>query len=150
MSLNFVQIYVDRFCRAPNPMNKVMGCSMYYYSNKKGKVICMKINKKLVFVIVLAIFVGVYIDYAFKEMDKKFLGEDLVGIGKTLSIEFYEKNANTYKSIEKIDLWDKDERDKVVKYMKENNLKIKPGKYVINQGTSFKGALKKFEFEKIH
>ncbi|WP_432404184.1 hypothetical protein [Wukongibacter sp. M2B1] len=45
-------------------------------------------------------------------------------------------------------LWSKSEREKMVEYMKKNNLKIKPGEYELNQATTFEKALEIFEFEK--
>ena len=74
-------------------------------------------------------------------------GKDSVGIGKTIYLEIISEGTKDYTIIESVGLWDEDERNKLVRYMKDNNLRIVPGKYVINQGTSFEGALKKFQFE---
>lgn len=98
---------------------------------------------------VLLVSIFVTIKYSSMTFDNNIFGEDLVGLGKSLYLDFKNGDINDYTVIDEIELWDETERNKLVNYMKDNNLRIVPGKYVINQGTSFEGALKKFKFESI-
>ena len=75
------------------------------------------------------------------------LREDPAGIGKSIYLTINNGGTNDDTVIERLELWDEAERNKLVRYMKENNLRIAPGKYVINRRTPFEVALKKFIFE---
>jgi hypothetical protein len=70
-------------------------------------------------------------------------------IGKPLSLQVDSNKVVDFAVIDKYILWDKDERQRVVEYMKRNNYKIKEGFYQFNQATTFERALEIFKFEKM-
>ncbi len=45
-------------------------------------------------------------------------------------------------------IWDTSEREKLIDYMKENSLVIKPGRYKFHQGDRFVKVKRIFQFEK--
>lgn len=75
--------------------------------------------------------------------------EKYVGIGKkfTIMIEDDEVSDYTILNTEKFDLWNEVERKKFANYMKDNELIIPPGKYVLNQALRFEYAKKIFKLE---
>ncbi|NLK87837.1 MAG: hypothetical protein GX279_10155 [Clostridiaceae bacterium] len=74
---------------------------------------------------------------------------DQIKVGKTLWLDVKPGMVVNSAYINEYDLWDKKEREKVAKYMKENDLVIKEGHYVFNQATTYSEALEIFVFEKI-
>lgn len=72
----------------------------------------------------------------------------LVGIGKELTVEITQNSDYTiFENSEELSIWNEKERNKMTKYMKENNLKLKSGLYTINTSNTFEKALEIFKFE---
>ncbi|WDV47772.1 hypothetical protein PV797_08795 [Clostridiaceae bacterium M8S5] len=108
--------------------------------------------RKKVVIIIVAIIIILTIAIIINFISNNSLRKNgLVGIGKTLTINITKKpviNHASLKNVIAIDLWDRSERNKLEKYMKNNNLQIKTGTYQINQGTTFEKSLEIFIFEK--
>lgn len=97
--------------------------------------------------ILLAIGSGIYI-VALIQFQKDLESQGLTGIGKTFSVEVTgDSDYSIFNDDGDFDLWNKSERDKMVEYMKQNNLRLKPGTYEINQAYTFKKSLEVFELE---
>ncbi len=73
---------------------------------------------------------------------------DTRGIGKTLHISI-DADCDAEQVRKGFKLWSESERIKLANYLEENNLRIKKGRYKINQTTTFEEATKIFKFEKI-
>lgn len=114
----------------------------------KGKVSYLK-N----ILIAILIFIGISgtCIYFFRNtlLDKIWKDNSSMKIGKPLSLQVDSNKIVDFAVIDKYILWDKDERQRVVEYMKRNNYKIKEGFYQFNQATTFERALEIFKFEKM-
>jgi len=108
------------------------------------------VMKRLMTFIAILIILGVLL-YIMKFSIFDLLGseKDDIKIGKPFSIHVDSNMLADYKMVEKLKLWEKTEKNKMVDYMKNNNLRIKVGDYQLNQTTSFEDALKILTFEKI-
>lgn len=69
--------------------------------------------------------------------------------GKDVIINVKEGVIFDYSLMEQYILINQDTRDELVQYMKENNLRVKPGRYELRQGTPFKKALRILKFIEI-
>lgn len=74
--------------------------------------------------------------------------------GKVLTFQIREDEVFDYSMIDNdyrpslFGVWDTSEREKLIEYMKENNLVIKPGRYKFHQGDRFVKVKRIFQFEK--
>lgn len=99
----------------------------------------------LALIITVIITDGVIFNIRFNEELK---ANGLVGIGKEFTVEITEDCDYTiFEDLGKFDIWTEKERNKMIKYMKENNLKLKPGTYTINSANTFEKALEIFKLE---
>ncbi|MHB9096051.1 MAG: hypothetical protein ACYC21_15410, partial [Eubacteriales bacterium] len=71
------------------------------------------------------------------------------GIGKTLYVLVESDNYGSKSVKDDLTLWSFKEKEKLASYLEDNHLKIKKGKYIINQATTFEEALEIFKFDKI-
>ena len=101
----------------------------------------------LIVVLVSMTFIIIKVKGEFDSMK----GLDAQGIGKKINIVVDSNTTSDYRYFEggTTILWKETERKKLIKHMKDNKLKVKPGEYIINQTTSFKESLKIFKLEKI-
>lgn len=72
----------------------------------------------------------------------------LVGFGKEYTIEITQDSDYTvFEEPEGLSIWTEKERNKMIRYMKERDFKLKAGTYTINTANTFEKALEIFEFE---
>lgn len=102
--------------------------------------------------------IGIFIILLTAFFIKIYYIDERVGIiGKDLSIVIYEDESTGYLEVSNpkfrngsrqvwFDLWF--ENEKLINYMRENNLKIKPGRYSIHQCDRFEKVLRMLEFKK--
>jgi cell division protein YceG involved in septum cleavage len=114
----------------------------------KGKVSSLK---NILIAILIFIAISGTCIYFFRNtlLDKIWKDNSSMKIGKPLSLQVDSNKVVDFAVIDKYILWDKDERQRVVEYMKRNNYKIKEGFYQFNQATTFERALEIFKFEKM-
>lgn len=110
----------------------------------------------IIAVSIISAIISGYICY-----DTYFEKERVSVFGKELNINIYSDEIIDYLKIDTarmgngapkpwFDIWDKSERKKLIEFMKNNNLKIKPGSYSINQADRFEKVLKVLRFEEIN
>ncbi|MCL2152619.1 MAG: hypothetical protein FWH57_06635 [Oscillospiraceae bacterium] len=75
------------------------------------------------------------------KMAEKVIGKDLYFV-----VEEGQNVNYTFLSSDPLTLWKKDEKEKMIEYMKVNNFVLIEGQYTINQTTTFEEALKIFKF----
>ncbi len=106
----------------------------------------MKSIKYIIGVICLVVLVGTIISLnSFKSM-KINVGE----IGKEFTVAVEETDIRDFNILDSEDFFEllkPSEVKKLKEHMKENDLKLKPGKYKLNQIDKFEDLLKKLEFE---
>jgi cell division protein YceG involved in septum cleavage len=96
--------------------------------------------------IITVLIIVVIVDVAKFNVELKANG--LVGFGKEFTVEITEDYDYTiFEDTGKFDIWTEKERNKMMKYMKKNNLKLKPGTYTINSANTFEKALEIFILE---
>ncbi|MCX8129195.1 MAG: hypothetical protein N3I35_03730 [Clostridia bacterium] len=105
----------------------------------------MKKRVLLAIILIVSIAGGIL----FMNFSGLFKPKNEMKIGKHFRLEVKSGETADYRTVEKIDLLDKKERESLAKYMKENGLKIKAGIYDLNQATTFKRALEILQFESI-
>jgi len=109
-----------------------------------NKVINMKKTILLIFIaIVIALIITAIAIYTYID--------NTLGVSKDFAVEIKQNDIadHQYLLSGNFIVWGAEERDKMIQYMKENNLRILPGVYQMNQATTFKEALGIFSFEKI-
>lgn len=77
--------------------------------------------------------------------------KDITGIGKSLTFEVNREDVRNFSFIENneiLELWDKNEKEKFIEYMKEKKATIAVGKYTIYQGTKFEKSIEIIKFDK--
>ncbi len=106
-------------------------------------------KKTMVFITMLIILGVLLYTMRFSIFDLLWSEKNNIKIGKPFSIHVDSNMLADYKMVEELKLWDKTEKNKMVDYMKNNNLRVKVGDYQLNQATQFEDALKILTFEKI-
>lgn len=102
-------------------------------------------------VVVLLVTIGFGIFKYNSLLNTKLYSEDLTKLGKELVVSVKQDDVRDYTFFEKntyLELWDKNEREKMTKYMKSENLLIVPGEYSIKQGTKFEKAKEIIKLQK--
>lgn len=107
----------------------------------EGEIVMKKII--IIAVVFVVIGVGLYIGYS-KYVTHRFNMMD--GIGKIVYIDVEKSDIIDYSEMDKYTLIPRDKREVIVQYMKDNNLKLKRGKYKFNQGEPTESILKILKF----
>ncbi|WP_432400882.1 hypothetical protein [Wukongibacter sp. M2B1] len=106
-------------------------------------------NKKFIIIILIAAFVGSAIYFHLRQSLLSDLKQHGVVAVSKREILLTVSTIRDYRVIEDPEfLWIKSEKQKMINYMKENNLLLKKGSYRLNGATSYEKALEIFEFEK--
>ncbi len=76
------------------------------------------------------------------KFNKNLKSQGLTGIGKEFTVETTQNSDYTvFEDGKEFDVWVAKERNKMIKYMKEKNLKLKAGTYTINSAHTFEKVL---------
>lgn len=102
--------------------------------------------RKMIIVVIILLLIIVIFDlikmFALKDFDQ-------IKVGKQLVVVVDKNDIVDYHFFENYDIWDLSETIKMKDFMKRNNLKLKPGKYVFNQAYKYEKVKEIFKFEKI-
>lgn len=108
-------------------------------------------NKLLFIFIFIVLTGGLYYLYSISQLDSALQDAGATGFGKEIIITVSDEDISDYRFIESssvLDLWNEDEKEKLINFMKRNNLKLKSGEYKLNQATTFEKSLEIFRFQK--
>lgn len=98
-------------------------------------------------IVSIAIIITIFYVIFSINFNSNLKAQGLTGIGKNFTVEVPQNIDYTIFNDEEFDIWNEKERNKMIEYMKEENIKLKAGTYTINQANTFEKALEIFEFE---
>lgn len=99
-------------------------------------------------VLLIAIIIVFIVVKAGNDLNTNLESKGLTGIGKEFTVNVTQNTDYTiFEDGKEFEIWNKNERTKMIAYMKGKNIKLKAGTYTINQAYKFEKALEIFIFE---